>query len=96
MFMEQQQGPVRVRLPRDDEIIGEVEEVLGASRFKVRCTDEKIRMCRIPGKFRKRINIRAGFIVLIKPWSIEPDEKGDVAWIYTKTQADWLRRKGYV
>ncbi len=86
----------RVRLPRNDEVIGEIQEVLGASRFRVNCQDGKVRMCRIPGKFRKRINIRLGYLVIVKPWEIEPDERGDIIWIYNKTHSNWLRKKGYV
>ncbi len=87
---------LRVRLPRGKEVLGTVDELLGASRFRVECRDGKSRICRIPGKFRKRINVRVGFIVLVNPWEIEPDEKGDIIWIYNKTQSNWLRKKGYV
>jgi translation initiation factor 1A len=90
------QEPIRVRMPRGGEIIGEIEEILGASRFKIKCTDQKTRMCRIPGKFRKRIKVRSGDVVLIEPWSIEGDEKGDIVWIYNKTHASWLRNRGYL
>ncbi len=88
--------PIRVRLPRGKEVLGEIEQILGASRFRVECKDEKTRLCRIPGKFRKRIKVRPGDIVIIEPWSIEGDEKGDIVWIYNKTQMSWLRNKGYV
>lgn len=88
--------PIRVRMPRGKEILGTIEELLGASRFKIVCMDGNKRVCRIPGKFRKRLNVRVGDIVLVQPWDIESDEKGDIIWIYNKTQAEWLRRKGFV
>jgi translation initiation factor 1A len=90
------QEPIRVRTPRGKEILGTIQELLGASRFNVMCVDGKKRLCRIPGKFRKRINVRIGDIVLITPWDVEPDTKGDVGWIYTRTQAEWLRSRGFV
>jgi len=90
-----QEGPVRVRMPRGNEVLGEITEILGASRFRVNCLDGKSRICRIPGKFRKRIKVRPGDWLIVKPWAIEP-EKGDIVWIYTNTQANWLRRKGYL
>ena len=93
---EMEEEIVRVRLPRSSEVLGEIEILSGASRFVVNCKDGKRRTCRIPGKFRKRIKIRVGDIVLIKPWEIESDEKGDVVWIYNRTQANWLRKKGYI
>ena len=94
--MEKPEEVIRVRTPKGSEVLGTVEELLGASRFKVKCTDEKTRLCRIPGKFRKRVNIRVGDVVLVRPWDVEPDEKGDIEYIYTKTQTEWLRRKGFI
>ena len=88
-------GPIRVRMPRNGEMFGQIIELLGASRFKIDCRDNVERVCRIPGKFRRRLKVKPGDWVLIKPWSIE-DEKGDIAWIYTNTQANWLRRKGII
>jgi translation initiation factor 1A len=88
--------PIRVRLPRAPEMLGEIEQILGASRFKIACKDGKTRLCRIPGKFRRRIKVMVGDIVIVKPWEIEGDEKGDIVWIYNKTQMNWLRNKGYV
>ena len=87
--------PIRVRLPRGEEMLGEIDQILGASRFKIACKDGKTRLCRIPGKFRRRIKVRAGDIVIVKPWQVEGDEKGDIVWIYNKTQMNWLRKKGY-
>lgn len=86
---------IRVRLPRGKEILGEIEEMLGASRLKVKCKDGILRMCRIPGRFRKRINMRVGDIVIVEPWDIEND-KGDVIWIYSRTHAAWLRNNGHI
>jgi translation initiation factor 1A len=87
---------IRVKLPKRNEVLGEIEEILGASRLKVMCKDENKRICRIPGKFRKRINLRVGDLVIIKPWDVQSEERGDVVWIYNKTQATWLRRNGYI
>ena len=92
----QQEEPIRVRTPRGREILGTIEELLGASRFNVKCTDGKRRLCRIPGKFRKRINVRIGDVVLVTPWDVEPETKGDVEWIYNRTQAEWLRSRGFI
>jgi translation initiation factor 1A len=87
---------IRVRLPRGRQVMGEIEQILGASRFRVVCKDGKTRLCRIPGKFRKRITVRSGDIVIVEPWEVEGDEKGDIVWIYNKTQMAWLRNRGYV
>ena len=96
MENQNEQEQIRVRLPRMGEILGEVEEILGASRFRIHCKDGNTRMCRIPGKFRKRVNVYVGDVVIVEPWSIEGDVKGDIKWIYNKTHANWLRRKGFI
>ena len=43
----------RLRFPRDDEIVGVVDEMLGGSRFRITCQDGNVRICRVSGKFRK-------------------------------------------
>ncbi len=92
----QQGGVQRVRMPRGKEMLGMIEEILGASRFRIACKDGKTRMCRIPGKFRKRIKVRPGDIVIIEPWDIEPEAKGDVVWVYNKTHSAWIKKKGLI
>ncbi|MGB8310457.1 MAG: translation initiation factor eIF-1A [Halobacteriota archaeon] len=88
----------KVRLPRknenENEILGIVEAMLGANRVRIRCLDGRIRMGRIPGKMKKRVWLRAGDIVIIKPWSFQ-DDKGDIVWRYQGPQVEWLKRNGY-
>lgn len=84
---------IRVRMPRSGEVLGIVDSMLGANKLKVRCQDEKIRTCRIPGKLRKRIWMREGDVVLVKPWSVQTDSNGDVVWKYRPTEASWLRKR---
>lgn len=86
----------RVRTPKKGEIPGAVEQIMGHGKLKVRCADGNIRMTRIPGKMKKRIWIREGDIILVKPWDFQSDEKADVIWRYTKTESNWLERKGYL
>ncbi len=84
----------RVRMPRGKEILGIVEAMLGSSKMRVRCQDNKIRICRVLGKYRKRMWIRIDDAVIIRPWEVQGDERADIVWRYTGTQANWLRRKG--
>jgi len=86
----------RVKLPRGGETFGVVEANLGGSKLRVRCQDDKIRICRIPGKIRKRVWMDDGDIVLVKPWSIQGEKSGDIMWKYTPTQAAYLRRRGFL
>lgn len=87
---------IRVYMPRGTEIIGQIEELLGGSRFRIACFDGHLRLCRMPGKFRRRMRIRAGDYAVVKPWDIEPDDKGDIVFIYTRTQAGILKKRGII
>ncbi|MCX6776699.1 MAG: translation initiation factor eIF-1A [Candidatus Micrarchaeota archaeon] len=96
MVEEEQEVIGRLRLPRKGEVLGVVISMMGASRLLVDCIDEKERMCRIPGKIKRRIWVKDGDVVLIKPWVVESDKKGDLVWRYTRLQADCLRRAGHM
>lgn len=95
MYKIAMEEPIRVRMPYGKELLGIITANLGASRFRVDCIDGKSRICRIPGRFRKRLKIFPGIAVLIKPWDID-NEKGDIQWIYNKTQESWLKRRGFL
>jgi len=84
----------RVRLPRGREVFGVVEAMLGANRLHVRCSDEKLRICRIPGRLRKRVWMREHDLIIVEPWAIQGEKSGDAVWKYTAAQVDWLKRKG--
>lgn len=86
----------RIRIPRSPEVLGLVEMMVGGDRARVRCDDENVRICRIPGKLRKRVWIKGGDLVLIEPWIVQTKERGDIIFRYTSTQANWLKRKGFV
>lgn len=85
---------VRVRTPRDNELLGVIESRLGFGKMNVICSDKKQRICRVPGKYRRKIWVREGEIVLIVPWEFEGDRKGDIIYKYRRVQADWLKNKG--
>jgi translation initiation factor 1A len=93
-YMVMEEEIIRVRTPRGNELLGTVVEMLGASRFRVDCSDEKERICRIPGKFKRRVWVRTGDVVLLKPWEVQADERGDIVWRYTPAQVNWLSRRG--
>ena len=84
----------RVRMPREGEVLGVVEAMLGANKMRIRCQDGKLRTIRIPGKMRKRVWIRERDVILVKPWSIQGETNGDVVWKYRTNQAIWLKKKG--
>jgi translation initiation factor 1A len=85
---------IRVRLPKNNETLGILEQRLGGSRTRVKCLDGKERICRIPGRLKRRLWVREGDIVLIEPWELGGDQKGDIIYKYNPTQVMILRRKG--
>ncbi len=86
----------RIRTPRKPEVLGVVEQLVGGDKLRVKCDDGNERICRIPGKFRKRVWINQGDLVLVEPWKVQAHKRGDIAFRYTSTQANWLKRKGFV
>lgn len=85
----------RVRLPKGREALGILEQRMGASRTRVRCLDGKTRICRIPGRLRRRLWVREGDTVLVEPWEYD-NEKGDIIFKYRPSQVIWLKKKGYL
>lgn len=86
----------RIKIPRKPEVLGVVEQMVGGDKLKVKCDDGNQRICRIPGRLRKRVWIKAGDLVLVEPWKVQAHERGDIVFRYTSTQANWLKRKGYL
>ncbi|MEK6979179.1 MAG: translation initiation factor eIF-1A [Candidatus Micrarchaeota archaeon] len=86
----------RVRLPRGREVLGLVLGLMGGSRMRVQCKDGKERMCRIPGRMKNTVWVREGDIIIVEPYEIEGDKKGDVIWRYNPYQARWLKENGHI
>jgi translation initiation factor 1A len=86
---------VRCPLPRRErgEIFALAEQLLGASKIKIVCEDQKGRLGRIPGKIRKRMWIREGDLLIVRPWEFQSD-KADIVYRYTGTQSKYLSRMG--
>jgi translation initiation factor 1A len=83
-------------LPVANDMLGIAVKLLGFDRIMVKCQDGHERLCRIRGKMKRRVWIREGDVVLISPWDFQTNSRGDIIWRYTKGQAEWLRRNGYL
>ena len=94
--MEEETEMIRVKIPRRGEILGILKSNLGGSRFEVKCSDGFTRICRIPWKLKKKLWVRVGDLVIIEPWTVQSNERGDIVWMYTRAQAIWLERKGFL
>lgn len=86
----------RLKLPRGKQTFGILEQRLGGSRMRVKCLDGKTRICRVPGRLKKKLWVREGDLLLIEPWELGGDSKGDVIFKYKPNQAEWVKRKGYL
>ena len=83
----------RIKMPRGIQSIGVLDQRVGGSRSLVRCLDGKTRNCRIPGRLKRRLWVRPGDIVLVEPWELVQDTKGDIVFKYSKAQVSVLRKR---
>src|SRR3989339_698236 len=86
----------RVKLPKGNQTFGILEQRLGGSRMRVRCLDGKTRICRVPGRLKRKLWVREGDVLLIEPWELGGNEKGDVIFKYKPLQVDWLKKNGHL
>ncbi|MFA6889308.1 MAG: translation initiation factor eIF-1A [Candidatus Woesearchaeota archaeon] len=84
----------RTVMPKGREVFGILEQRLGGSRNKVRCLDGKTRICRIPGRLKRKLWVREGDLLLVEPWELSGDEKGDIIYKYKPSQMMHLKRIG--
>src|SRR3990167_7920943 len=93
----EEQELIRVRIPRGTEVLGIVKQRLGGSRMRVLCLDGKERICRIPGRLRRGLWVREKDVVIVEPWELGGNEKGDVIHKYRgQAEVAFLKRKGYL
>jgi len=82
-------------LPSEGQVICVIEELIGADFVKVRCSDGVSRTCRIPGKFRRRMWLSEGDVVLVMPWDFQPN-KGDILYKYSRDEVRRLINMGKI
>ena len=85
----------RLVLPHGNEVVGIITKALGASKFAVLCSDNKERICAIPGRLRRHFWIKERDMVLVKPWIVQGDEKGDVIYRYSIIDKESLKSRGF-
>ncbi len=84
----------RLPLPRRNrgEVFGIANQLLGAARIRVMCEDNVSRMGRITGKMKKKMWIREGDLLILRPWGFQ-EGKADILFRYSRTQAQYLARR---
>ncbi|MDP6294081.1 MAG: translation initiation factor eIF-1A [Candidatus Woesearchaeota archaeon] len=84
----------RTPIPREGQILAVCMQRVGGSRVLAKCMDGKQRNCRIPGRLKRRLWVRERDILLVEPWELGGDEKGDVVFKYKPIQVNVLKKKG--
>ena len=85
----------RVKLPRDREVLGIIDQRLGGNKMMVACLDGKSRNCRVPGRLKRKLWLRPEDVVIVEPWELD-DNKADVLFKYRPNQVEWLKKNGHL
>jgi translation initiation factor 1A len=56
------------------------------------CEDNVSRMGRITGKMKKKMWIREGDLLILRPWGFQ-EGKADILFRYSRTQSQYLQRR---
>jgi len=94
--MVEEREEKELRVPMEGEVIGMVVQLLGYDRVKVKCADGKVRVCRIPGRMKKKVWLREGDYVVVAPWDFQSDQRGDVVWRYSRDEIKKLEARGLI
>jgi translation initiation factor 1A len=68
---------------------------MGGDDIIVKCTDGKVRTCRISGRNKRRMWIRDNDLVLVSAWDFQSD-RDDIVLRYIGAHADNLGQDGYL
>ena len=86
----------RARLPKDIQQFAVIKEMTGGSRMIALCEDGYTRMIRIGGKLKRRMWCRPDDLIIIKPWTVQSNEKADLVYRYLPAERNWLIRNNKV
>ncbi|MGB9725426.1 MAG: translation initiation factor aIF-1A [Fervidicoccaceae archaeon] len=96
MVRKEEEHEGEMPLPDEGTIICVVEKILGGDHFVAKCADGMRRMTRIPGRLRRRMWIREGDVVLVAPWEMQADKKGDLVYKYSSSEVRKLAHKNLI
>jgi translation initiation factor 1A len=82
-------------VPGQGQLFGRVIKLVGGDNIVVKCTDGKVRTCRIRGKIKRRMWIRDNDLVLVAPWDFQ-SEKADIIWRYISAHAEKIKQDGHL
>jgi translation initiation factor 1A len=82
-------------MPQQGELLGRVIKLVGGDNIIVKCTDGKVRTCRIRGKIKRRMWIRDNDLVLVAPWDFQ-SERAEIIWRYISAHAEKMKAEGHL
>lgn len=82
---------VELVLAEEMQVYGQVQKNNGDKRYTVMCTDGKVRLCKLRGKFRGRLFVAPQDIVLVSLREDDPN-KGDLLQKYTPDEVRELKK----
>ncbi len=86
-------GSKELLVPAEGEVICVVIDIIGANYVKTLCMDGVERVCRIPGKLRKKVWINVKDAVLVGIWEFQND-RGDILYRYERDERKKLIELG--
>lgn len=86
-------GGKELLIPVEGEVLCVVTDLIGANYVRVMCMDGIQRVCRIPGKLRKKIWINVKDVVLVGIWEFQRD-RGDILYRYERDERKKLIEMG--
>ncbi|MEZ0290078.1 MAG: translation initiation factor aIF-1A [Sulfolobales archaeon] len=92
---EKKEKSKELLLPSEGQIVCVVSEIIGADWVKMICADGSEKMGRIPGKFRRKVWIAPGDLVLAAPWDYQKN-KADILYRYEKDEKKKIIELGYI
>ena len=72
---------------------GQVSKLLGSGRMEVNCFDGKTRLAKVRGKFKRRVWVNVGDIILVNVREFD-EGKGDIIHVYYYDEAKALKQVG--
>lgn len=92
---EEEQKVGRVKLPKENQVIGIIEMRLGGNKMQVHCLDGEVRKCRVPGRLKRKLWLRPNDVVIVELWELDKS-RGDIIFKYKPAQVEWLKDRGYL
>ena len=80
-------------MPQEGELLGRVIKLVGGDNVIVKCTDGKVRTCRIRGKIKRRMWIIDNDLALIAPWDFKSD-RADIILRYISAHTEKMKADG--